>query len=86
MEKDPNTREKGCSSGSCRLDVITPLAKKINCLDVKRIADICIHESSGSLIFVSTKFRNSLAPNWLLYISSTKAVIFSTWKKTTIPF
>ena len=34
---------KGCSN-SCRLDIITPLAKKINCLDVKRIADICISE------------------------------------------
>jgi len=37
----------GCSGQagpSCRLDVITPLAKKINCLDVKRIADICINE------------------------------------------
>ena len=44
MEKDKTKREKVCSSGSCRLDVITPLAKKINCLDVKRIADICIHE------------------------------------------
>jgi diguanylate cyclase (GGDEF)-like protein len=29
---------------SCRLDVITPLVKKINCLDVKRIADICVKE------------------------------------------
>ncbi|MBC8378553.1 MAG: sensor domain-containing diguanylate cyclase [Planctomycetes bacterium] len=35
---------KGCTGGSCRLDIITPLAKKINCLDVKRIADICIDE------------------------------------------
>lgn len=37
----------GCSNAtgsSCRLDVITPLAKKINCLDVKRIADICVNE------------------------------------------
>ena len=37
----------GCSGqhgASCRLDVITPLAKKINCLDVKRIADICVNE------------------------------------------
>jgi len=33
----------GCN-GKCRLDIITPLAKKINCLDVKRIADICIDE------------------------------------------
>lgn len=30
--------------GGCQLDIITPLAKKINCLDVKRIAEICIHE------------------------------------------
>lgn len=34
---------KGCF-GNCRLDIITPLAKKINCLDVKRIADICVDE------------------------------------------
>jgi diguanylate cyclase (GGDEF)-like protein len=27
-----------------RLDVITPLAKRINCLDVKRIAEICVQE------------------------------------------
>jgi len=48
-----NTGEKkqncvsGCSEQagpSCRLDVITPLVKKINCLDVKRIADICVNE------------------------------------------
>lgn len=37
---------KGCS-GNCRLDIITPLAKKINCLDVKRIADICVDEIPG---------------------------------------
>lgn len=35
---------RGCKGSSCRLDVITPLAKKINCLDVKRIADICIDD------------------------------------------
>jgi len=29
---------------TCRLDVITPLVKKINCLDVKQIAEICIAE------------------------------------------
>jgi hypothetical protein len=35
----------GCSgSSTCRLDIITPLAKKINCLDVKRIAEICVSE------------------------------------------
>ena len=27
-----------CSGESCRLGTITPLAKQINCLDVKRIA------------------------------------------------
>jgi diguanylate cyclase (GGDEF)-like protein len=31
-------------SGTYRLEVITPLAKKINCLDVKRIAEICVTE------------------------------------------
>lgn len=35
---------RGCIGSSCRLDVITPLAKKINCLDVKRIAEICIED------------------------------------------
>ncbi|MHC4287891.1 MAG: hypothetical protein ACYSSJ_06290, partial [Planctomycetota bacterium] len=44
MKSDPKQKEKGCSSNSCRLDVITPLAKKINCLDVKRIAEICVYE------------------------------------------
>ncbi len=33
-----------CSGGTCRLVTITPLAKQINCLDVKRIADLCITE------------------------------------------
>ena len=33
-----------CSGESCRLGTITPLAKQINCLDVKRIADLCITE------------------------------------------
>lgn len=32
---------------NCRLDIITPLAKKINCLDVKRIADICVDDIPG---------------------------------------
>jgi diguanylate cyclase (GGDEF)-like protein len=32
-----------CSSrGLCRLEQITPLAQQINCLDVNRIADICV--------------------------------------------
>jgi len=34
----------GCSGSVYRLEVVTPLAKKINCLDVKRIAEICIAE------------------------------------------
>ena len=33
-----------CSGQTCRLETITPLAKQINCLDVKRIADLCITE------------------------------------------
>jgi diguanylate cyclase (GGDEF)-like protein len=36
-----------CSGSTCRLEVITPLAKKINCLDVKRIAEICVLEIPG---------------------------------------
>jgi diguanylate cyclase (GGDEF)-like protein len=44
MKSEPDQTPKECSANSCRLDVITPLAKKINCLDVKRIADICIHD------------------------------------------
>lgn len=44
IKSEPIPSPKGCSASSCRLDVITPLAKKINCLDVKRIAEICIHE------------------------------------------
>ena len=46
-KKNQSTRHKACSEASaenCRLDVITPLAQRINCLDVKRIADICINE------------------------------------------
>lgn len=34
----------GCCRQNCQLEAITPLAKKINCLDVKRIAEICIQE------------------------------------------
>jgi len=44
IKSGPDQNPKECSTSSCRLDVITPLAKKINCLDVKRIAEICIHE------------------------------------------
>ena len=46
-DKTQSTLQSACSGSTghnCRLDVITPLAKKINCLDVKRIADICVHE------------------------------------------
>lgn len=38
-----SAEHKRCAQG-CQLDIITPLAKKINCLDVKRIAEICIHD------------------------------------------
>ena len=44
MKPEPEQKAKICSDECYRLDVITPLAKKINCLDVKRIAEICIHE------------------------------------------
>ncbi len=32
------------SGSMCRMEIVTPLAKKINCLDVKRIAEICVTE------------------------------------------
>ena len=41
--KAESSKKTACVQ-KCRLDIITPLAKKINCLDVKRIAEICIHE------------------------------------------
>ena len=44
MKSDSVQKSKESSASSCRLDIITPLAQKINCLDVKRIAEICIHE------------------------------------------
>ncbi|AQT68415.1 Stalked cell differentiation-controlling protein [Anaerohalosphaera lusitana] len=31
-----------CSGQVCRLESITPLARKLNCLDMKQIADICV--------------------------------------------
>jgi diguanylate cyclase (GGDEF)-like protein len=37
-------QDRGCSGSMCRMEVVTPLAKKINCLDVKRIAEICVTE------------------------------------------
>ena len=46
-DKTNSTCRAACTGSpgqSCRLDVVTPLAKKINCLDVKRIADICVNE------------------------------------------
>jgi hypothetical protein len=44
IQKESGASEhRRCAQG-CQLDVITPLAKKINCLDVKRIAEICIYE------------------------------------------
>lgn len=44
IKSEPDQNPKECPDSNSRLDVITPLAKKINCLDVKRIAEICIHE------------------------------------------
>ena len=45
-QKEPNneSQDRLCSGQTCRLETITPLAKQINCLDVKRIADLCITE------------------------------------------
>ncbi len=37
-------QDRGLSGSMCRMEIVTPLAKKINCLDVKRIADICVTE------------------------------------------
>lgn len=42
--KETECQTHGCSGAMCRMEVITPLAKKINCLDVKRISEICINE------------------------------------------
>lgn len=42
--EQPSLQSPCQSVSACRLDIITPLAKKINCLDVKRIADICVNE------------------------------------------
>lgn len=44
MPHDPEKATHAAFAEHLRLDIITPLAKKINCLDVKRIADICINE------------------------------------------
>lgn len=46
IEEKPksNCNGNGCARQNCQLDMITPLAKKINCLDVKRIAEICVLE------------------------------------------
>jgi diguanylate cyclase (GGDEF)-like protein len=43
-DMEVNKSENSQSGQSMRLNIITPLAKKINCLDVKRIAEICINE------------------------------------------
>jgi len=44
VPQDPEMSTCDDRAEHLRLDIITPLAKKINCLDVKRIADICINE------------------------------------------
>jgi len=33
-----------CTGKLCRLDLITPLARKLNCLDMKTIASICVED------------------------------------------
>ena len=42
MSANDNKRSK--SHGASRLEILTPLAKKLNCLDKKEIAEICINE------------------------------------------
>jgi len=37
-----NTNNSSCDPAFCRLEHITPLAQQINCLDIDRIADICV--------------------------------------------
>ena len=34
----------GCNEGSCYIEIITPLAQRLNCLDIDQISDICINE------------------------------------------
>ena len=36
--------DAGCGGDKCRLESVTPLAKRLNCLDISRIADICIED------------------------------------------
>ncbi len=47
MEADNSSHQENayCASGrECRLQAITPLAQQLNCLDIKKIADICISQ------------------------------------------
>ncbi len=40
-----NKKTARCASGGkCRIEVITPLAQQLNCLDIKTIAHICVSE------------------------------------------
>ena len=47
METD-NSKDKqaarSCSGNVYRLEVVTPLVQQLNCLDIKKIADICVDE------------------------------------------
>lgn len=47
METD-NSKDKqaarSCSGNVYRLEVVTPLVQQLNCLDIKKIADICVNE------------------------------------------
>lgn len=45
--KKESPEKKGslrCAGDLCRLESITPLARQLNCLDMSKIADICINE------------------------------------------
>lgn len=46
MSSEKETPKKlYCKGGrACRLEVITPLAKQLNCLDLKKIAEICVEK------------------------------------------
>ena len=62
------------SGGVCLLEQITPLARQINCLDIDRIADVCVTKipqvvgSRSDLRYVSVRFKSpgetSMPASW----------------------
>lgn len=50
MKKEDTGSKQGthnklsCAGDLCRLETITPLARRLNCLDLKKIAEICIND------------------------------------------